>query len=306
MSSRSRLVALTAIVVAVSLGAAACGSDKKSGSSSSSSKPAVTIAAQKFDEGYITSQIYGQLLAANGYKVTYKVFADRATIYSAVKAGDANFISDYAASGLEYLDKNAGLASSKIATTVSEFQKQLAPLKLKALDPTNAVDTNALVVTKATASSKHLSKISDLTPDLKLGAPQDCPTNAGCLPALKSVYGIDLSKNYVALDSAGPLTVKALQQGDVDVAVLFSTSPAIAVNGWKILTDDKGMFKSDNIIPVVTDALDGNSQLVSLVNKASQLLTTSNVTAMNKSYDIDKEDASAIAKKFLTDNKLIK
>jgi glycine betaine/choline ABC-type transport system substrate-binding protein len=66
------------------------------------------------------------------------------------------------------------------------------------------------------------------------------------------------------------------------------------------------MFKSDNIIPVVTNALDANASLVSLVNKASQLLTTSNVTSMNKSFDIDKEDASAIAKKFLTDNKLIK
>jgi osmoprotectant transport system substrate-binding protein len=110
----------------------------------------------------------------------------------------------------------------------------------------------------------------------------------------------------VPLDASGPETVAALKNGNIDVAVLFSTNPAIAANGWTVLQDDKHLFKSDNIVPVVTDALAGNATLVSLLNKASALITTTNVQAMNKRYDIDKDDASAIAKDFLTQNKLIK
>jgi osmoprotectant transport system substrate-binding protein len=305
MSSRSRLVALIAVALTVSLGAAACGSDSSS-SSSGSAKPAVNIATQNFDEDLIVGQIYGQLLAANGFKVTYKAFAARANIYQAIASGDNNLVPDYAASGLEYLDKSAGLASPDITKTMVQFQKYLKAIKLKALDPTKAVDSNSLVVTKDTASSKHLTKLSELTPDLKLGGPQDCATNPGCIPGLKKVYGIDMSKNFVPLDASGPNTKAALTQGNIDVAVLFSTDAGIAANGWKVLQDDKGLFNSDNIVPVVTTKLAANSQLASLLNKASKLITTSNVQAMNKRYDIDKEDASVIAKDFLTQNKLIK
>ena len=56
-----------------------------------------------------------------------------------------------------------------------------------ALEPTKAVDTNSLVVTKATADEEQLDE--DLRPDLgrrSSAAPQDCPTNAGCIPALKA------------------------------------------------------------------------------------------------------------------------
>ncbi|MEZ5259605.1 MAG: glycine betaine ABC transporter substrate-binding protein [Ilumatobacteraceae bacterium] len=66
------------------------------------------------------------------------------------------------------------------------------------------------------------------------------PENASCLPGLLRVYGIDLSKNFVPLDGGGPLTVAALEGGEIDVAVLFSTDGVIAEKGWVVLEDDEG------------------------------------------------------------------
>ena len=160
-------------------------------------------------------------------------------------------------------------------------------------------------MTKETSEAKDLTKISDLTADLKLGAPQDCPTNAGCIPAIKETYGIDFTSTFTPLDLSGPLTKEALKNGDVDVAVIFSTDASIAVNGWVVLEDDKGIFNADNIVPVVTDELADNSELVELTNKASAALTTETLTELNKRYDIDKEDADVIAKDFLTDEGLL-
>lgn len=306
MKVNRKLAAVVALVAAVAVVAVACGDDKddSSSGSGSSSKPEVKIATQAFGESEILGQIYGQVLASNGFKVTYQNFKDRGAIYSAIESGDVNFVPEYAASAVEFLNNNAGEASPDVTATVKALQAQLAKKGLVALEPSKAVDSNALVVTKETATKDNLTNISDLKETMKLGAPQDCPSNAGCIPALKTTYGLDFSSSYVPLDSSGPLTKQALKSGDVDVAVIFSTDSAIAENGWVVLKDDKHIFNADNVIPVVTQALAKDSDLVKVVNQTSAALTTENLTAMNKQFDVDKEDAEAIAKAFISDNKL--
>ena len=42
------------------------------------------------------------------------------------------------------------------------------------------------------------------------------------------------------LDGGGPLTVAALDEGEIDVAILFSTDGTIADKGWVVLNDDAG------------------------------------------------------------------
>ena len=308
MRVNRKLAAAVALIAAVAMIAVGCGDDKDDSSSSSgsdsSSKPEVKIGTQAFGESEILGQIYGQVLESQGYKVTYQSFKDRAAIYAAIDSGDINFVPEYAASAVEFLNGNAGEASPDVDATVKALQAQLAKKGLVALEPSEAVDSNSLVVTKETSTSENLTKISDLKEGTKLGGPQDCPSNAGCLPALKPTYGIDLSSTFVPLDASGPLTKSALKEGDVQVAVIFSTDSAIAENDWIVLEDDKGIFNADNIIPVVTQALADDADLVKLVNDTSAALTTKNLTDMNKQYDVDKEDADAIAKAFIADNKL--
>jgi osmoprotectant transport system substrate-binding protein len=303
---RTRLAVLVALVTAVAVVAVACGDDKDDSASGSAStaKPEVKIATQQFGESEILGQIYGQVLAADGFKVSYQSFKDRAAIYAAVNSGDANFVPEYAASAVEFLNGNAGEASPDVEATVKALQAQLAKKGLVALKPATAVDSNALVVTKATATKDGLTSISDLKATSKLGAPQDCPSNAGCIPALKKTYGLDFTNTFVPLDSSGPLTKQALKSGDVDVAVIFSTDSSIAENGWVVLKDDKKIFNADNIIPVVTQKLADDADLVKLVNSTSAVITTENLTALNKRFDVDKEDADAIAKSFISDKQL--
>ena len=125
MSRRPRLIAAVIAVLAIVSLAAACGDDDDSASSTDSSLPEVKIATQDFGENKILGQIYGQVLAAKGFKVSYQSFKDRAAIYAAIDSGDANFYPEYAASGLEFLNGNKGEASSDAAATVAALQKQL-------------------------------------------------------------------------------------------------------------------------------------------------------------------------------------
>ena len=53
------------------------------------------------------------------------------------------------------------------------------------------------------------------------------------------------------LDVGGPLTKSALENGDIDIALLFSSDGAIAKNSWVALEDDQHLQSVDNFVPAV-------------------------------------------------------
>ena len=132
------------------------------------------------------------------------------------------------------------------------------------------------------------------------GAPPDCPTNPVCQIGLKKTYGI-VFKSVKKLDFGGPLTVSALKSGAVQVGELFSTS--VYDPSFVVLVDDKHLEAADNLVPLVRSAVD-SSDIDTILNSVMAKLTTENVLAMNKQYDIDKKDASEIAQAFIDQNGL--
>jgi osmoprotectant transport system substrate-binding protein len=264
--------------------------------------PGIVIGAQDFGESAILAEIYGQALTAAGYPVEQQALGGfRDLVFTAFDGGDINFTPEYAASALEFLNENAGEATPDAAETTAALQTHLAELGLVALAPSPAVDSNSFVVTAETAESMESPTVSALTPEMSLGGPTDCPENPYCIPGLQDVYGIDMSANFVPLDGGGPLTVAALEGGEIDVAILFSTNGIIADKGWVVLEDDQGLINADNIVPVASELLvaaygDAFQQLVDGVSAA---LSTEELTELNRRYDIDKEDADAIAADWL-------
>lgn len=303
---------LIALVATLALAAGACGDSKDdtAATGNDEAKGTVVVGIQDFGESKVLAQVYGQAVAAEGYTVKYKELGGyRDLVYKTFASGDIDLTPEYAASALEFLNKNAGEATSDAEATSAKLRTALAKIDLVAFAPAPAVDTNALVVTKATAEKYSLKNISDLEgKDLKLGGPQDCPTNPFCLPGLKTTYGIDLSAGFTPLDGGGPLTKQALEGDSIQVANLFSTDSSIKAKGWVTLVDDKGLFAADNVIPVLTKKLadSGGESLESVLDGVSKKITTEKLLAMNTRFDIDKDDPEVIAKDFLTDEGLLK
>jgi osmoprotectant transport system substrate-binding protein len=306
MNTRRTFAALTigALVLA------ACGDDGDGGSSGGDipDGPTITIGAQDFGESRILAEIYGQALADAGYSVSQQALGGfRDLVFTSFESGEINFTPEYAASALEFLNGFAGEATGDIDETAVKLQTQLEARGLVAFDASPAVDSNSFVVTPETAEELGLSKVSDLTSDLRLGGPPDCPENASCIPGLQSVYGIDLSANFTPLDGGGPLTVAALDGGEIDVAILFSTSGVIADRGWIVLEDDQQLINADNIIPVATQELVDiyGEDMRELIDEISAKLTTEELTELNRRVDIELEDADAVATSWLEDEDLI-
>ena len=61
-------------------------------------------------------------------------------------------------------------------------------------------------------------------------------------------------RQFVALDADGPLTRQALAAGDISVALLFTTDPAIAAQHLVVLTDNRGLQPAENVVPVLRRA----------------------------------------------------
>jgi osmoprotectant transport system substrate-binding protein len=295
---------LLTILGVLALVGTACGSSSKpeEGSGNDTPKPKVTIGAQDFGESAVLAQIYKQGLEAKGFTVDIqKLGGYRPVELTAFDKKTINFAPEYAASMLEALNDNKGEASGDVDATVTKLQTYLAPKGLVALETSHALDTNAFVVTKATADQYGLTSLSDLAEkgkDLSLGAPSDCSTNPFCIPGLKSKYGLDLSANFKSLEAAQVEPALAAKQ--IDVALLFSTNGLIKSKGYVLLTDDKSMLAADDVLPIVSQELADSTDLVSATNAITAKLTTEQLIDFNKRYDIDKDDADVIAKDFLT------
>jgi osmoprotectant transport system substrate-binding protein len=312
---RRSVPALLAILglLAAACGGAATPQPTSTATAAATAVPAVkvslTIASFNFAESQILAEIFGQALAADGHTVQFKhKLGSREVVMPALEKGDINFVPEYLATSLAFVTKGDKMGDP--AKALPAFRDALKPKGIAALEFAPAIDTNAFVVTKATAQKFNLKKMSDLTPvakQLTLGAPPECPQRAFCLQGLKNTYGIEF-KEFKPLDAGGPLTVAAVESGQVDVGLLFSTDAQIGAKGFVLLEDDKQLQAADNIIPVVRqDVLDkAGASFTTRINDISKKITTAKLTALNGKVSIDKKDPADVAKEFLKAEGLIK
>lgn len=310
----TRRGAVGAILLALVVVAGACGSDDDSnagdnssgttGTTGAAAKAAIVVGSAAFSENEMLATMYGAVLADAGYVVTYKLkLGAREVIEPALEDGQIDFLPEYAGNYLSFLDKSVG--SLSVDEAVTRLRALLGPKGISVLEPSEATDADAIAVTKEFATANNLKTISDLknvkTP-LTLGGPSECETRVTCKVGLEQVYG--LTVRFKALDADGPLTRAALDNGDVQLARVFTADADLKTKGYVVLEDDKNFQQVGNITPVIrTDKLD--DEATELINKVSAALTTDKLIDLNKSVQVDKEDPKAAAEKFLKDEGLL-
>jgi osmoprotectant transport system substrate-binding protein len=270
----------------------------------------VKVGSFNFDESVILMELYGGVLEANGYTVErHPRLGSREIVEPALESGQIDLVGEYLATLEAFLAKTNSKATADPTATQKALQDLLTPKNITVLDYAQAVDTNGFVVTKATADKNKLAKLSDLQPvasQLVLGGPPECPQRPFCLVGLQNTYGLQF-KDFKPLDAGGPLTVAALDSGDIDVGLLFTTDPAISLKSLVLLDDDKHLQLADNVAPVVrSDILTKGADAKTLLNSVTSKLTTPDLTDMNKQVGIDHKDAKDVAQAYLKAKGIIK
>ena len=287
------------IFVALALTAAACGSgeDQKEG-------PTITVGSANFNENALVAEIYAQVLEDEGYPVERKLRIGQREVYApALESGDLDLVPEYVGSALGVLFGGAPTGDSE--ATAQALRDAWAPAGISVLDPAPAQDKNGLVVLQETADALGLSKTSDLAAytDLVLGGPPECPDRPCCLRGFADVYGLNFA-DFKPLDSGGALTVAALEAGEIDVALLFTSDGVIAAKGFVLLEDDEDLQPAENLTPVIrTEILEAyGAELSDTLNGISAELTTAELSDMNKLINIDGEVPEQVAADWISDN----
>jgi osmoprotectant transport system substrate-binding protein len=269
-------------------------------------RSAITVGAVTFAENQIVAELYALVLEDAGFEVERRFnFQDRESLQPRMEAGDIDLAPEYLASLLTFLRPNA-TPSSDASENAARLKPLLERLGLDLLRPSHANDTNALVVEARTAKRLELEEVSDLAAhdhDLVFGGPQECPERRFCLKGLRSVYGLEF-KDFRPLDAGGPLTIAALESGEIDVALLFSTSGIIQERNWVVLDDDKQLQAAENITPVIRREV-ATEEIAALLNDVSVRLTTPVMTMLNGLVEIANRDFRAVAREFLADAGLL-
>lgn len=318
-------IILAAPVAALALGLTACGGGSngsttapQAGSSSGAAAgKAITVGSANFTENELVADMYIAVLQKAGYTVTPKLNIGSREVYlKAMAAGEVDLVPDYVGTLGQVLNQSQNgadantknpVAEGDPAKTVANIQPLLKKDSLTVFGISPAQDQNSYAVTKKTATDNKLTKLSDVTPALAqswtFGGPPECQTRPQCIRGLKNTYGLTFG-SFKTLDAGGPLTIKAIADGTVQMGLVFSSDGAVAAHNLVVLTDDKGLTPADNIIALARTAVADDS-LKGLVTKVNEALTTEKLQALNKQIGVDKADPTAVAEKFLTDNGLL-
>ncbi|WP_174871597.1 ABC transporter substrate-binding protein [Pectobacterium polaris] len=241
----------------------------------------VIIGSADFPENQLLATIYAGALEAQNIPVEKKLNIGSREVYiPSLLDGSINVIPEYSGALLSYLDEKNQAHSSE--DVIRELEKKL-PEKVKMLTPAAAQNSDILAVTKKTADKYNLKTIDDLKPiagELVLGGPAEWKTRHEGVSGLRDVYGLQF-KSFKVLDVAGPLTLTALKNNQIQVADLTSTTPEIKKDHLVALVDTKHLFAAQNIVPIVASST-LNPTIESTLNKISAQLTTEDLIAMNE------------------------
>ena len=284
------------LALAVGLALAACGTSA-SGSplTPSASKGSVIVGSANFPEDELLAQIYATALAAKGVKVTDQFsIGAREVYYPEIEKGAITIIPEYNGALL-----TTAVDPSSTAATTAQVDAQLKarlPASLGILNPSPAQDKDSVTVTQAFAARHHLSSIAQLKPlaaSMVFGAPPEFKTRADGQAGLRHLYGLRF-KGFDALDESGPITLKALTDGTVQAADVFTTTPQILSDHLVSLADPRSDFAAQNVLPLVYRK-GVNATIVNTLNAISARLTTAGLLQMDKAIIVDHANYSTVA-----------
>ena len=243
----------------------------------------ITIGNQNFGESEILAQIYGQVLAANGYDVSYEEgIGSRETFILALQDGSIDLIPDYAGNALIYANPDATETSS--SDVEAALPAALEPLGLAVTAAAPGEDSDALVVTPEYAEANDLTTIGDLVPlasSITLGANTEFEPR--WREGLAETYGFENWAFKAIDDYGGPGTLADLLAGNIQVADIYTTTPSIAANNLVVLDDDQDLFAAQNIIPLLNaDVL--TDEIAALLDEVSAKITTDVLLELNAQF----------------------
>ena len=274
-TTRCKVVHCSRAVLALVVGASACGSDKKESTSTSGGRQPRDRAHRPASSSARTRRCRRCTASTSSRRGTTSTCSARAAPSARAstrrcRTARPTSSIDYTGSAASDLDKT-GKPSPDPAQTYTRLQAAIkkAYPTLTGLDyAKKAEDKNAFVVLKTFADENNLKTISDVKKvenKVTFGGSAQCSERTDCLigyqkrlrPEVQGHEGDHLRT------SAGRGTQVQRPAGDPVPDHRPRRSPRATSWSW---TEDKGIFSADNVVPVLTSKLAANQDLIKAIN----------------------------------------
>jgi len=294
MKTRSLPITFVTAAVAAALALTGCSSNSPLDPPSeggAGSAGTIVIGSQNYYSNEIIAEVYAQVLEGAGYTVDRQFRIGQREVYlPEIEAGAIDLMPEYTGNLLQYWQPDT---SARLSDDVYTALGEATPEGLRVLDQSEASDQDSYTVTHAFADEWGLTTIDDLahvTTPLTLGSNSEAESRPYGPQGLLDTYGITISFTPIE-DAGGPLTVKALVDGNIQLANIYSADPSIATNDLVSLVDTKGLFLASHVVPLASAELDADA--VSLINRVSAAMSASDLVALNK-RSIDEQLSAAV------------
>ena len=267
----------------------------------------MVVGAKNFTEQRILGQIMIELLQKNGFETDDKTgLGGTLVARKALENGQIDVYMEYTGTALVTM-----LKEDKVITDPQEcydFVKK-ADLERNGLVwlpkiPFN--NTYCLMMRKDDAEKKSIKTLSDLSAYIKahkdevnFGTNEEFYARPDGYKPLQKKYDFQFSRSNIKKMTPG-LLYKALQDGDVDVAMGFATDGRIKGMGLLVLEDDQNYFPVYNPAPVVKkETAEKYPELETIFLPLTEKLDTAAMTEMNYQVDSEHKSVEDVAKTWL-------
>lgn len=281
----------------------ACSSNNPIGSAGSSSGDGLVIGSQQYYSNEIIAELYAQILEAAGITVSRQFQIGQREVYiDELTAGKIDLIPEYSGNLLQYFDSSAQVTDPD---AVHQALAGVMPEGLRVLDRAAASDQDSYTVTRAIAEQYSMTSIGDLAKiggTITVAANSEFATRSYGPNGLKSVYGVDATVLGVE-DSGGPLTVKALTDGKVQAADIYTADPAITTNDLVVLDDPQNLILPQNVTSLVGSKV--SDAAAAVIARVNALLDDTQLRALNGQSVTQQQKSGDIAREWLKNKSLV-
>ena len=259
------------------------------------------IATKPMTEQYILGEMLDILIEQDTdleVELTQGVGGGTSNIWPAMESGEFDLYPEYTGTAWNMVLKREGLYTEELFAEMEQEYEDEYSMQWVGMYGFN--NTYGLVVRREIAEQYGLKTYSDLaavSDQLIFGAEYDFFEREDGYDALCETYGLSF-KETMDLDIG--LKYQALNQGRIDVMVVFTTDGQLSASDVTVLEDDKQFYPSylcGNIIR--SEVIEEHPELTGVFEKVSGLISDSDMAQMNYQVETEGREPRDVAEEFL-------
>lgn len=273
----------------------------------SQSKDTIHIATKPMTEQYVLGEMLDLLIEQDtdlDVELTQGVGGGTSNIQPAMESGEFDLYPEYTGTAWNMVLKQEGLYTEELFDTMQQSYNDDYSMQWMGMYGFN--NTYGLVVRREIAEQYDLHTYSDLSAvadQLVFGAEYDFFEREDGYDALCETYGLNF-KATMDLDIG--LKYQAINQGQIDVMVIFTTDGQLSASDVVVLEDDKQFYPSylcGNVIR--NEVLEDHPELKEVFRKLTGIISDSDMAEMNYAVETEGKEPRYVAEEFLSSHDLL-